>query len=61
MIRLDSKGKLDKSFGSGGGAVIDLGADSSAKSVAVQQDSKIVLSGSVGPAAKQVVNGFAAR
>ena len=56
VIRLDSKGKLDKSFGSGGGAVVDLGPDSSAKSVAVQQDSKIVISGAVGPAAKQVVN-----
>ena len=61
VVRLDSKGKLDKSFGNGGGAIIDLGPDSSAKSVVVQQDSKILLSGSVGPAAQQVVNAFAAR
>ncbi len=61
VIRLDSTGKLDNSFGSGGGAIVDLGQDSSAKSVAVQQDSKIVISGAVGPAAHQVVNAFAAR
>ena len=41
--------------------MVDLGPDSSAKSVAVQQDAKILISGAVGPAAKQVVNGFAAR
>jgi uncharacterized delta-60 repeat protein len=61
LLRLTSRGTLDSSFGSGGVDVVNLDQDSVAKGVAVQQDGKIIFSGSVGPGAHQVVNAFVVR
>ena len=61
LLRLTSSGGADSSFGSGGAQVLDLGQDTAAKSVAAQADGKLVVSGSVGPGAHQIVDAFAAR
>ena len=61
VIRLNTDGSLDTSFGSGGIAHADLGEDSSARGIEVQPNGKIVVAGPSGPGAHQVVNGFVAR
>jgi uncharacterized delta-60 repeat protein len=61
LLRLTATGAVDGSFGSGGVDVVDLDQDSVAKGVAVQQDGKIIFSGSVGPGTHQVLNAFVVR
>ncbi len=61
VVRLHADGSPDSSFGANGVDVVDLGQDSVAKGVAVQGDGKIVLAGSAGPGAHQIVNAFVAR
>lgn len=61
VLRLSANGSPDASLGAGGVHVVDLGQDSVARGVAVQGDGKIVLAGSQGPGAHQVVSGFVAR
>jgi uncharacterized delta-60 repeat protein len=60
VIRLNSSGGLDGSFGAGGIDVVDLGPYSYAYAVAVQSDGKIVLAGSQAPGL-QVPNALIAR
>ena len=60
VARLQSNGSLDPSFGSGGTAVIDLGAYSFANAVAVQSNGAIVIAGSQSPGS-QSVNALIAR
>lgn len=61
VLRLGSDGRPDTGIGPGGVDVVDLGQDSVARGVAVQADGKIVLAGSQGPGAHQVLNAFVAR
>ena len=61
VVRLNANGSLDPSFGTGGIAHADLGEDSTAKGLDVQPNGKILIGGSSGPGAHQVVNGFVAR
>jgi uncharacterized delta-60 repeat protein len=49
LVRLNTSGGLDSSFGSNGIDVIDLGAFSSALAVALQGDGKIVIAGQQSP------------
>jgi uncharacterized delta-60 repeat protein len=49
VVRLNSSGSLDSSFGSGGLDILDLGPESAARGVAVQPGGKIVLVGSTAP------------
>jgi uncharacterized delta-60 repeat protein len=60
VVRLNSNGSLDPSFGSGGTDVINLGTDSLALAVALQSDGKIVIAGSQAPGL-QVPNALIAR
>jgi uncharacterized delta-60 repeat protein len=60
VVRLNSNGSLDTSFGSGGTDVINLGYDSLALAVALQSDGKIVIAGSQAPGL-QVPNALIAR
>ena len=60
VVRFNSNGSLDTSFGSGGTDVIDLGTDSLARAVAIQSDGKIVIAGSQAPGL-QVPNALIAR
>ncbi len=49
VVRLNSNGSLDSSFGSGGIAHADLGEDSTAKGIEVQPNGKVLIGGSSGP------------
>lgn len=45
VVRYNENGSLDKSFGEGGKALVDLGGNDSAEAMALQPDGKIVLTG----------------
>jgi uncharacterized delta-60 repeat protein len=60
VVRVNSNGSLDSSFGSHGLDILDLGAYSMALAVAVQSDGKIVIAGSQAPGL-QVPNALIAR
>ncbi len=49
VVRYNSKGVLDKTFGKNGKAVVDLGGDDSADAIALQPDGKILLAGAGNP------------
>ncbi|MGI8714933.1 MAG: hypothetical protein ACR2NR_17490 [Solirubrobacteraceae bacterium] len=60
VVRLNANGSLDPSFGSGGASVLDFGSFSTALTVALQSDGKIVIGGSQSPGL-QVQNALIAR
>jgi uncharacterized delta-60 repeat protein len=45
VVRYNEKGALDKTFGKGGKALVDLGGNDSAEALALQPDGKIILAG----------------
>ncbi|MDQ3703992.1 MAG: hypothetical protein M3437_02015 [Chloroflexota bacterium] len=54
VVRYNPDGSLDKTFGKGGKAVVDLGGEDSITSMTIQEDGKIVVAGDAMPDGEQL-------